>query len=127
MPHTAQTFLNLIIVFHYTLSSFNGSLDPSGQSDNNPTIVNQVIVQRARSGLIEILSGMSRPYFVNLYSFTPLPKWILSSPLSVLVAETNTQCRGGQKRIKFENLEKGSTIHCHMEHLKGINILLFFM
>ena len=45
----------------------------SGQSDNNLTIVYQVIVLGASVGSLRYSSGVSRVYFVNLYSFTPLP------------------------------------------------------
>ena len=42
-------------------------------SDTNLTIVDQVIVLGALVGSLRYSSGVSRVYFVNLYSFTPLP------------------------------------------------------
>ena len=44
--------------------------EPSGQSDNNLTTVSQVIVLGTSVGLLRYSSGVSRAYFVNLYSFT---------------------------------------------------------
>ena len=55
------------------MSSLKESLNPSAQSDNNLTIVYQVIVPGASVGTLRYSSGVSRVYFVNLYSFTPLP------------------------------------------------------
>ena len=49
---------------------------------NNLTKVDQVTALASRSDDIQTLSGVSRAYISNLYSFTPLPlQWILSSPL----------------------------------------------
>jgi hypothetical protein len=50
-----------------------GAAQISAQSDNNPTIVDQVIVLGASVGTLRYSSGVSRVYFVNLYSSTPLP------------------------------------------------------
>ena len=72
MLQSAHTFLNLILVVHYTFF-LRGSFDPSVQSDNDLTIVDQIIVLAPRSGLIETLSGVSRAYSVNLYSVKLLP------------------------------------------------------
>ena len=49
------------------------SFNPSAQSDNKPTIVDQVIVPGPSVRSLRYSSGVSRVYFVNLYSFTPLP------------------------------------------------------
>ena len=49
------------------------SLNPSAKSDNNPTIVDQVIVLGATVGTLRYSSRVSGVYLVNLYSFTPLP------------------------------------------------------
>ena len=51
-----------------------------------------------RSGPFETLSWVSRAYFVNLYSFTPLPLyWILSSPPT---------CCNGRKWLKQTNKQE---------------------
>ena len=71
MLQTAQTFLNLISVFHYT-SSPQKVFRPFVQSRNNVTEVDQVIALTPRLGDIKTLSEVSRAYIVNLYSFTPL-------------------------------------------------------
>ena len=42
------------------------------KSDNYLTIVDQVIVLGATVGSFKTLSGVSRAYYVNLNSFTPL-------------------------------------------------------
>ena len=50
------------------------------------------------------LAGVSRSYIVNLYSFTPLPRyWILPSPLSVLVEESacNKQTNKQRKILQY--------------------------
>ena len=60
-------------LFPTTLSSLEESLNPSAQSDNNLTIVDQVIVLGALVGSLRYSSGVSGVYFVNLCSFTPLP------------------------------------------------------
>ena len=69
----SSNFLKTDFLFSTTLSSLKESLNPSAQSDNNPTIVDQVIVLGATVGSLRYSSGVSGVYFVNLYSFTPLP------------------------------------------------------
>ena len=56
-----------------TLVFPKGSLNPSGQSEKNLTIVDQVIVLGASVRTHRYSSGVSKAYFVNPYSFTPLP------------------------------------------------------